>query len=309
MDMNRAKVSCHIITYNQKDYISQCIEGVLMQQRNFPIEIIIGDDNSTDGTDEIVADYARKYPDLIKTNLRKVRGRGIPGKENFLTTLEMCTGEYISLCDGDDYWTDPLKLQKQVDFLDHNQDYVMHAGNAAIISQDPDSNGTHIHTDLEDQILTINDFLATNKIIACTMLFRNIGFQLPQSFHQLMFGDWFMSVFLMHNSGLKIYNSMELFSAYRVHSTGVMNSLSILKSYNAHVLQIVSIHDYIETNYSEHIKLILSDYYIRKYRIEICENNFRDALKTVISHFKILNFRIPFREYLGIIKGKFLSNK
>lgn len=118
-----AKVSCHIITYNQKDYISQCINGILMQQTDFPFEIIIGDDNSTDGTREILIDYQNKYPEIIKLNLRIERGKGIPGKENFLSTLAMCKGKYISLCDGDDYWTDPYKLQKQQDFLEQNDDY------------------------------------------------------------------------------------------------------------------------------------------------------------------------------------------
>lgn len=116
----KKKVSCHIITYNQIAYISQCIDSVLMQKRNFPIEIVIGDDNSTDGTQELLREYKHKYPDIIKLNLREVRGTGLPGKQNFLTTLALCTGDYIALCEGDDYWTDQLKLQKQFDILEAN---------------------------------------------------------------------------------------------------------------------------------------------------------------------------------------------
>ena len=119
----KKKVSCHVITYNHINYISQCIEGILMQKTNFDFEIIIGDDLSTDGTREIVIDYAQKYPELIRLNLRTERGKGIPGKENFVSTMQMCSGDFVTLCDGDDYWTDPCKLQKQVDFLEVNMDY------------------------------------------------------------------------------------------------------------------------------------------------------------------------------------------
>lgn len=119
----KKKVSCHVITYNHINYISQCIEGIVMQKTNFDFEIIIGDDLSTDGTREIVIDYAQKYPELIRLNLRTERGQGIPGKENFVSTMQMCKGDYVTLCDGDDYWTDPYKLQKQVEFLEANAEY------------------------------------------------------------------------------------------------------------------------------------------------------------------------------------------
>ena len=80
-------VSCHIITYNQKNYIRQCIDGALMQNTTFDYEIVIGDDCSTDGTKDILLEYAILYPNKIKLNLREKRGDGILGKENFTTTL------------------------------------------------------------------------------------------------------------------------------------------------------------------------------------------------------------------------------
>lgn len=119
------KVSVHIITYNQIKFISQAIESVLKQQVNFKYEIIIGDDFSTDGTREILQDYQSKYPDIIKLLLHphNLGPKKVAGKNNFLSVLNACTGKYIALLDGDDYWTDKEKLQKQFDFLEKNNEY------------------------------------------------------------------------------------------------------------------------------------------------------------------------------------------
>ena len=103
------------ITYNHAPYIAKCIEGVLMQQVNFPMEFIIAEDCSTDGTRAICEEYAKKYPDLI----RLLPSEGNMGAVmNEQRAFEAARGKYIATCEGDDYWTDPLKLQKQVDFLE-----------------------------------------------------------------------------------------------------------------------------------------------------------------------------------------------
>lgn len=113
-------VSVCMITYNHENYIREAIEGVLKQKTDFPIELIIGEDCSTDGTRKIVVEYAKKYPNIIlsllsETNLGMMR--------NFLDTMKAAKGKYIALCEGDDFWIDPYKLQKQVDFLEENQDF------------------------------------------------------------------------------------------------------------------------------------------------------------------------------------------
>ena len=117
--MEAPLVSIGCITYNHAPYIRQCLEGFLMQKTTFPFEIIINDDCSTDGTTEIVKEYADKYPDLIipifhEENQYQKGVRGIYAK----FVYPKVRGKYIALCEGDDYWIDPLKLQKQVDFLE-----------------------------------------------------------------------------------------------------------------------------------------------------------------------------------------------
>ena len=123
MSSSAPLVSICCITYNHEQFIREAVDGFLMQKTDFPIEIIIHDDASIDGTTKIIKEYQGKHAELIKLiiqteNQYKTRGFG------FLVDLfQQAQGKYIALCEGDDYWTDPLKLQKQVDFLEANPDY------------------------------------------------------------------------------------------------------------------------------------------------------------------------------------------
>lgn len=119
-------VSICSITYNHEPYIRQCLDGMLSQKTNFPFEIIINDDCSTDGTTEIIKEYVAKYPNIIRPIFHEENqySKGVRGMfANFC--FPKARGKYIALCEGDDYWTDPLKLQKQVDFLENNKEYSM----------------------------------------------------------------------------------------------------------------------------------------------------------------------------------------
>ena len=113
-------ISC--CTYNQKDFIAQCLEGFVMQKTNFPFVAIVADDCSTDGTREIVKEYAEKYPDIIKPILRE---KNIGPVANSSEVYDIINSKYICICDGDDYWTSQYKLQKQVDFLESHPDYTV----------------------------------------------------------------------------------------------------------------------------------------------------------------------------------------
>jgi glycosyltransferase involved in cell wall biosynthesis len=121
-------VSVVVITYQHIRHIKQCLDSILMQDTDFAYEIILGDDESTDGTRELCVEYAKKHPDQIRLMLHSRENNmvinGNPtGRFNFVYNLKHSNGKYIALCEGDDYWTDPNKLQKQVDFLEANPDY------------------------------------------------------------------------------------------------------------------------------------------------------------------------------------------
>lgn len=108
-------VSVHMITYNHAPYIAQAIEGVLMQKTNFPFELVIGEDCSTDRTREIVLQYAQKYPKIIRV-ITSPNNVGM--KKNSYRTIQACSGKYIAFCEGDDFWKNTEKLQMQVDLMD-----------------------------------------------------------------------------------------------------------------------------------------------------------------------------------------------
>lgn len=129
-------VSIHMITYNHESYIRQAIEGVMMQKTDFEFELVIGEDCSQDKTREICFEYQKKYPDKIRVlwwyeNVSKLGGNG-------RRVTVHCRGEFIALCEGDDYWTDPLKLQKQVDVMRKNPNIGLCFGISEITDMDGD---------------------------------------------------------------------------------------------------------------------------------------------------------------------------
>jgi glycosyltransferase involved in cell wall biosynthesis len=110
-----ATTSIFCLTYNHAPFIRQCLDGFLLQKTDFPLEAIIHDDASTDGTDKIVQEYAELYPSFFRLALQSTNHW--PDTTSIFKTLKCCSGEFVAICEGDDYWTDPLKLQTQVDLL------------------------------------------------------------------------------------------------------------------------------------------------------------------------------------------------
>ena len=122
-DTRPLMVSIWCMTYNHEPFIRQCLDGFIMQKTNFRFEAVVHDDASTDGTAAIVREYAEKYPNIIKPIFESENQYSKHDGSLDRIMDETCTGKYIAICEGDDYWIDPLKLQKQVDFLEKNPDY------------------------------------------------------------------------------------------------------------------------------------------------------------------------------------------
>lgn len=125
--MEQPIVTVWCLAYNQKDFIRDALEGFVMQKTTFPFEVIVHDDASTDGTTAIVQEYARRYPDIIKPVIETENQWQKGGLKHIINVMNenYRNGKYIAFCEGDDYWTDSNKLQRQVDFLDNNPDYSM----------------------------------------------------------------------------------------------------------------------------------------------------------------------------------------
>jgi glycosyltransferase involved in cell wall biosynthesis len=211
-------VSVSMITYNHEKFIAQAIEGVLMQETDFPIELIIGEDCSTDNTRKICLEYKEKYPEIIKLLLPE---KNIGMHQNFITTLQACTGKYIALCEGDDYWTDPLKLQKQVDFLEANGDYSMCFHNVHILGKH-----LNVYQHLQQREYSVDEILLIWTIPTCSaVIHRNCVNSLPQN-ENFVVGD--NIIFTSCGSSGKIYCINEKMGVYRMHAGGVSNQITVI---------------------------------------------------------------------------------
>lgn len=133
--MNEIKVSISIITYKHAKYIRKCLDSILAQKVNFKYQIVVGEDCSNDGTREILLEYKEKYPDIFVLLLNE---QNMGASKNSHNVKLHCEGQYIVGCEGDDYWVDDQKLQKQVDFLEAHPEYVAVGTNA--VNVDPDGN-------------------------------------------------------------------------------------------------------------------------------------------------------------------------
>jgi glycosyltransferase involved in cell wall biosynthesis len=179
--MKQLLLSVCIITYNHEKYIRDAIEGVLMQKVNFSYEIIIADDYSTDNTRKIILEYKEKYPELFKLVFQI---KNVGPAQNWLDLLSMSKSNYIAYFEGDDFWIDEFKLQKQIDFLEGNIDYGLTYTNSAILQ-----NNKILDNKLGSNLLKTNLFEA-NCIPTLTVMFRTNHFHSFFSTFNLELKEW-----------------------------------------------------------------------------------------------------------------------
>lgn len=228
-------VSVFMLTYNQENYIGQAIEGVLGQKTNFMFELVIGDDSSTDKTVEICKNYQQSLSQTIEI-LENSENAGIGS--NFLRTSKELKGKYIAICDGDDYWIDEHKLQKQVDFLENHPDYSIIFGNYKALL--PNGNFIKKQTDFRNkQTFSIEDLIIENFIPSVTVLFKNVLQEkpLPEWIGDLPYGDWPTYLWSL-NQGGKILYMDEFFAVYR---TGIGESFKLRRKLSRSLIVEMSI--------------------------------------------------------------------
>lgn len=202
-----------MITYNQENYIEKAIESIINQKCNFNFKLFIGEDFSTDKTRELCLFYKNKYPDKIELVLQK---ENIGGPQNGNCIYNLCCksqAKYIALCEGDDYWIDPYKLQKQVDFLEKNEDYVMCFTRYKRYFQDEDRFQLNGHNLSKKYIL--KDFMYANQTATATVVYRNI--KIDYDLLKLApFGDWVLFNLLLKKGDAYYLN--DITAVYRRHS-------------------------------------------------------------------------------------------
>lgn len=277
--MIKPTVSVVIITYAHENFIEEAIKGVLNQECDFEVELIIANDCSPDKTDDVIQNVIKTYKNSTWIKYIKHK-KNIGMMPNFIFALREAQGKYIALCEGDDYWTNPLKLQKQVDFLESNQSYMLVCSNVNIINDV----GVIIRSRFnfkDDFDINIDYLLHKNHITTCTVLFRNNCLVL-ENLPKLNFLDKFIWMSLLIKGKCRYIN--ENLAAYRIHNNGIYSGL---KQYSKSISRI--------EDYKTIIKLMPN------LEVQIVKHIYKNAVIGILSSIKNLKFTSAY-EIIKLIK-------
>ncbi len=307
-------VSICCITYNHEKYIADAIKSFLMQETNFPIEIIIHDDASKDNTANIIRKYEKKYPDIIKPIYQKENqySKGISITQNFIAPN--VKGKYVATCEGDDFWTDAKKLQKQVDFLETHEDYIMCFHPVAVVDTNKNFTGRYLGPyGKGSREYTIKDTVIGGVLHVSSRLIRAKYYtaEKPQWMRNAKHGDYAFSLYLSAEG--KVYFMDEVMSAYR---KGVENSImtNFRKNYTKnndieyHLNRIQTLNmadEYYKYKYHDEIQLVNL---ISKVRISLLQNDFSASTRKMYKDFIIQNGIIRFIKHVLLIKTPRIAN-
>lgn len=246
------KVSICITTYNNDKYITQAIESALGQKTNFNYEIIIGEDDSSDNTRNIVKQYHAKYPERIRLFLNNradvIYIDGKPtGIRNLINVINEAQGEYLALLDGDDYWLRSDKLQKQVDFLDDNRESSICFHNAIEYREEENVSKIFLPDDFP-QVTSLEKLLEYNYIPTCTVMYRRSAMpNLPPWFTGLRMSDWPLHILTSQNGSVGYIN--QVMGCYRQHKQGSWYAMSLVQKY----IYILKAYEIFQQHFSKNI--------------------------------------------------------
>lgn len=228
---DKPKVSICCLTYNHALFIKECMDGFLSQQTTFPVEILIHDDASTDGTDDILREYERKYPDVVFPLYEKVNrfSSGCQGQMDILFNYSRAHGKYIAYCEGDDYWTDPLKLQKQVDFMESHPEYSVCFHRCSLLNSETgkmteDECGSYFKDGEVGVDLTLDMYFRSWVTQPLTMMFRRSSFSLDWCKRYKYYRDMH-EIYHLLRAG-KGYLFSFVGGVYRSHQGGISSQIS-----------------------------------------------------------------------------------
>src|ERR1700677_971906 len=219
------KVSVAMIAYNHAKFIEQAVESVMMQKTSFPFELVLSEDCSTDSTREIVLGLQKKYPDRIRLLLPD---KSIAMVSNNIQTFLACTGEYVALLEGDDYWSSPDKLQKQVELLESHPEYSACAALTRVVAEDDSSEEFYIPSKrTSSRVFTTESLLRKNSIATASVMYRNILREINFApLLHLKMTDWPLHI-LVSLRGPVGYIPEEM-AVYRQHAGGVWTSAGLV---------------------------------------------------------------------------------
>ncbi len=253
-------VATSTLTYNHEPYIRDCLDGILMQKTTFPVRVVVFEDCSTDATREIVKEYQEKYPNLFVTVFAPHNTYGKPERREALKPYfeARAVAKYIALCEGDDYWTDPLKLQKQVEFLERNEGYSMCFHNADIINESEDIHKIRLKqfNHLEERDYSGEEIATKWSIPTASTVFRNYHESPPRD-KRLIFGDTVLFVWLSEKG--KLHCMGDIMSVYRITKSGVTEQK---RDYHLHINHCIAFDEIFNYRYTKVMKRHIVNTYI-----------------------------------------------
>ncbi|MGP1500361.1 MAG: glycosyltransferase family 2 protein [Bergeyella cardium] len=211
--MKEPLVSVVTITYGHEKYIGETINGVFSQKTNFPIEFIIANDCSPDNSDKIIRELIQNAPEHITIKYtRHTENKGMI--RNSVWAMSQARGKYIALCEGDDYWTDENKLQKQVDFLENNNDFAICCHNVKFLDGDTFTSEDYDHLNSKSEY-TLEELSQVNLLPTLSAVFRNIKIDFPDWYYDAPMGDYPLMMWIARYGKIKYFS--EKMGVYRLN--------------------------------------------------------------------------------------------
>ncbi len=290
-------VSIRCLVYNHEPFLRDCLEGFVMQQTNFPFEAIVHDDASTDRSADIIREYAAKYPHIIKPIYEKenLYSKKDGSLKRALDEAMSGSSKYVAYCEGDDYWTDPQKLQKQVDFMEAHLEYSMCFHNA-VIKWERNENTPTLFCKLEERTYSSPEIYASRLIPTAAILLKksvltsDIYEQACSCFKGYPYGDTLL--FLSAAAQGKLMGFPDVMSVYRKHEGGIAyhrclspDSLYIAISYN----------QLIPKYFGSHLKAISEKRISNLFREEVLTTAKQNGLQAALKYMWGMMKRMPLR--------------
>ena len=288
------KVSIYCLVYNHGKYLKSALEGFVNQKTNFDYQVIVHDDCSSDNSVDIIKQYAEKYPHIIKPIYQKENqySKGVRIKETFIAP--MIEGEYVGICEGDDYWCDNNKLQMQVDFLDNNLDYIACVHDTLQLNMD-DNKTKRMFKYGKDKDISLENVIAGKCYHTSSLIYRKEMFFSNPPFYEeaKTFGDVPLAINLILNGKVRYID--KVMSVYRhgtIGSWSFRNECDLdarAKSYKYYVNMLKSVNEYSKYKYSNLLNKYIDIYDINRISFEKDYSNLKE--KKYVDIFMKLSLR------------------